>query len=326
MKKLVVLCFIALLVVSCNDKKEGQQFLSESSGRLNHLSVVMDNTLWEGKVGEEIRAVFGAPVEGLPQEEPLFTMNQMPNEAFTGFARSSRIIVKIELADSSSTSIESNVYARPQAVISIVGKSEQEIINLLQTNSDKFIKALKKEEIAEQQRRITISLGNTKTLKDALGVTLKYQTAYRIAKQDGKFFWLRKTLSEGKGSLDMMIYEVPLDAIRKGDSAVVDIVSIRDEFGKKHILGEEEGSYMGTEYAYAPYIFDTTIDNKPAYETKGIWDMKNDWMSGPFINYAVEDKINNRYIILEGYAYAPSTRKRDYMLEVEAILKSVSIQ
>ena len=54
--------------------------------------------------------------------------------------------------------------------------------------------------------------------------------------------------------------------------------------------------------------------------------MKNDWMSGPFLNYAIEDKINNRYVVLEGYAYAPSVNKRDYMFELEAILKSVKIK
>lgn len=325
MRTLITLCLVAFLILGCNGEK-GQRILPESSGKLNQLSVVMDNDLWEGKIGETVRDIFGAPVEGLPQEEPLFSMNQMPSEVFSGFAATNRTVLKISAADSSSTSITSNEYAKPQTVVSVVGKSESEIINLLTSNAEKFVDALKKAEITEQQKRIAISLGKTKTIEEALGVTLKYQTAYRIAKQDDKFFWLRKTLSEGKGSLDIMLYEVPLDAIRKGDSAVTDIVSIRDEYGKKYISGEDDDSYMGTEDAYAPYIFNAIVDNKPAYETKGIWDMKNDWMSGPFVNYAIEDKINNRYVIVEGYAYAPSARKREYMLEIEAILRTVSIQ
>jgi hypothetical protein len=46
-------------------------------------------------------------------------------------------------------------------------------------------------------------------------------------------------------------------------------------------------------------------------------------MSGPFVNYAIVDKTNNRVLFLEGFCYAPSKDKRDLMLELEAIIKSV---
>jgi len=49
-------------------------------------------------------------------------------------------------------------------------------------------------------------------------------------------------------------------------------------------------------------------------------------MSGPFINYAIEDKTNNRWVIIEGFVFAPSVEKRDYMLELEAIIKSIKIK
>ena len=49
-------------------------------------------------------------------------------------------------------------------------------------------------------------------------------------------------------------------------------------------------------------------------------------MSGPFINYAIEDKVNNRYIIAEGYVFAPSIAKRDYVFELESIIKSIAIK
>jgi hypothetical protein len=51
--------------------------------------------------------------------------------------------------------------------------------------------------------------------------------------------------------------------------------------------------------------------------------MKNDFMSGPFINYAIIDKKNKRIIVLEGFCYAPSKEKRDLMFEAESIIKSI---
>ena len=126
--------------------------------------------------------------------------------------------------------------------------------------------------------------------------------------------------------MDLMIYQVPLETIRKGDSAVVDVVKMRDSIGKNQIPGRLDGSYMITEKAYAPYIFSTIIDNKPTIQTKGIWDVKNDFMSGPFINYAIEDKVNNRYVVIEGYVFAPSVAKRDYMFELESIIRSATLK
>jgi hypothetical protein len=82
---------------------------------------------------------------------------------------------------------------------------------------------------------------------------------------------------------------------------------------------------MTTEDAYAPYISETIVDNKPAIETKGLWNLKEDFMGGPFINYAIEDKINKRWVVVEGFAFAPSVEKRNYMLELESIIRSVKI-
>jgi hypothetical protein len=47
-------------------------------------------------------------------------------------------------------------------------------------------------------------------------------------------------------------------------------------------------------------------------------------MSGPFINYAIIDKENNRVLVLEGFCYSPS-KEKNLMLELEAIIRSVSV-
>ena len=41
------------------------------------------------------------------------------------------------------------------------------------------------------------------------------------------------------------------------------------------------------------------------------------------IGSLVEDAQNNRWIVLEGFTYAPSVAKRDYMFELEAILRTI---
>lgn len=325
MKNILLVLFTATVLFSCNgDKSKNQRILSTSSGRINNLTVVSDNLLWEGNVGEAIRKVLAAPVEGLSQDEPIFSMKQMPTQVFTGFATKSRIILKIEKGKEAATKIARDVFARPQTVVVVSGKTDAEIIEQLTSKSEKIIDAFQKEEIKEKQRQIKKSLFDDKSLEDNLGVSIDFPSIYRIAKQEDKFFWIRKDIKSG--NIDFLVYEVPLDAIRKGDSAVTDIVKIRDSIGKAHIEGVLEGSYMITEPAYAPYKFQTSIDNKPTIETKGIWDLKNAFMSGPFINYAIEDKVNNRYLIIEGYVFAPSIDKRDYIFELESIIRSAKLK
>ena len=248
----------------------------------------------------------------------------MPTQVFSGFTTKNRTILKIEKGKAAGTKIAHDVFAKPQTVIVVSGQTDAEIIEQLETNADKIVDAFKKEEIKEKQRRINLSLFDSKPIEDKLGVSIKFPSVYRIATATDDFFWIRKDIQTG--NMDLMIYEVPLDRIRKGDSAVIDIVRMRDSIGEKHIQGRLENTHMITEKAYAPYIFETIIDNKPTIETKGIWEVKNDFMSGPFINYAIEDEINKRYIVVEGYVFAPSINKRDYIFELESIIRSTKIK
>jgi hypothetical protein len=284
----------------------------------------VDNSLWEDAVGEAIRNVLAAPLEGLPQDEPLYSLSQLPPQVFSGFATKNRTVLKIEKGKPAATTILNDKYAKPQTVVVVSGNTNAEIIDQLKANAENIVSSFKKIEIIEKQRRIALSLFNDKLLQDHLGIRLNFPTAYRIAREDDHFFWIRKDIRTG--TMDLLVYQVPLSSIRKGDSAVIDVVRLRDSIGKRYIEGRLEGSYLATESAYAPYIFETIIDNKPTLETKGIWDVKNDFMSGPFINYAIEDKVNNRYIIVEGYVFAPSVEKRDYVFELESILRSVKIK
>ena len=61
---------------------------------------------------------------------------------------------------------------------------------------------------------------------------------------------------------------------------------------------------------------------KRAVETRGNWEMESS-MNGPFVNYAIKDQKNNCYLIVEGFIYSPSAPKRDLLVELESIIKSI---
>ncbi|MGY0391252.1 DUF4837 family protein [Bizionia sp. KMM 8389] len=325
MQKFLLVLVSFLLVTACNDgKSSNTRILSESSGKINNLSVVIDNDLWDGSVGESIRNILAAPVHGLPQDEPLFILSQIPPTVFTGFARNSRIVLKIEKSDSSNVKIANNVFARPQRVVVVSGKNAEAISKQITDNAGQIVTALKNEEIKEQQRRIKLSLHENNTIQEKLGIAINFPSAYRIATEDDKFYWIRKDITTG--TTNILLYELPYNRVTDTDSLVGEIIKIRDSIGQKHIPGPLDGSFMITEDAYTPFLAKTTIDDKLAFETRGIWDVKNAFMSGPFVNYVIDDKANNRLLVVEGFAFAPSVSKRDYMFELEAIIKSIDFK
>lgn len=322
MKRIVILLFVASLFISCKETNK-EDLLKESSGKINHLSVIIENQLWNGEVGDSIRTIFAAPVDGLPQEEPLFTIKQYAPNLFEGFMTNSRNILVVLKKENNDFELVENEFAKPQNVAHITGSSVAEIVRLLEKHSPEIINKFKQTDIIENQRRISKSLLDDTKIKKNFKASLKLPTAYKYIIEEDKFFWIRKELPSGNASI--LIYEVPLNTIQKDTNTIANIIQMRDSIGQKHIEGTLPNTYMITEAAYSPYLFNIILNGKKTYETKGTWELKNDYMAGPFINYAIRDEKNNRYLVIEGFCYNPSLAKRDIMHELESILKSVKI-
>lgn len=325
MQKILLVTVISLLVLSCKDEKSSNdKILFESTGKINNISVIVDNESWSGSVGEAIREILTLPVYGLPQDEPTFNINQIPPQVFSGFVTKNRTFLIIKHGNESSISFDSDVYAKPQRVITVTGPSKQDIINTINENATKIVSTFKDIEILYKQQQIKKALFNTKSIQERLKLNINFASVYRIAKDEDGFFWIRRETNAV--DFNLMLYELPYNAIKRNDSIINQIIAIRDSIGKLHIMGPSEGSYMTTENAYTPFNSEIILDNKPTLETKGMWDVHGAVMAGPFINYAIEDEKNNRWVIAEGFAYAPSVEKRDFIFELEAIIKSIRIQ
>ena len=102
-------------------------------------------------------------------------------------------------------------------------------------------------------------------------------------------------------------------------------INTRDSLNKEFVPGRVDGSYMITEEAYLPYFDLDEANGFISKETRGTWEVKGDFMGGPFINYVIKDTINKRILYLEGFIFSPSQRKRDGIIELEAIIKSLKV-
>jgi len=323
MKKAILSIFIITLFVSCGD---GKVILPRSNGTFNKVIVVTKASLWETEVGKEIRATFGKLIVGLPQPERTLSIGQVAPNGFNSMIKSNRNILVVEISDKESFTKNYNKYASPQTVVYLAAKDEQALKEMVEKHHKEIIDTFRESDLKLLQdvfAKKRVDDSKYKTLQN-LNVSLTIPKEFRTVDDTGDFLWLRQHLTSGiargTGSNNILVYALPLESEEK---KVDDIIAMRNAIGEKYIPGSKEGMYMITEAARTPETKETELKGLKTYETRGTWEVKNDFMAGPFLNYTMVDKKNNRLLVVEGFTYAPSVNKREFVFELEAIAKSI---
>ena len=143
-------------------------------------------------------------------------------------------------------------------------------------------------------------------------------------KEKEDFFWIRRDIKTG--SLNLLLYNLPIQNFESTDVFSDHVIRKRDSIAKEFVPGPLKGNYMTTETAYMPFFVLRNMSNVTTLETRSLWKIEGAFMSGPFVNFCFVDKTNRRLFVAEGFVYAPSENKRDYMFELETIMRSISVQ
>ena len=314
---------LIFILCACNSKiDKSKGFVPKSSGNLNNITVVMPIVDWNGALGQKVRDEMGSIYEGLPIDEPQFSLKYMTSEVFNGFARQSRNIIWFQKDSIPRFQLAKDQFAKPQIVCLITGEDSDSQAFSLEENSTLLKQTILENERKEKIRRINKSPTKETSLKDRFGYHLKYPSAYKTVKDTINFIWIQKPVQ--KGHLNIISYNLPADALEGNISNK--ILNIRDSIGKLHIPGRLPGSYLITEKAYRPYFYKTSLAGNKGYLTKGTWEVVNDFMAGPFVNYTLYNKKSKKWIVIEGFAFAPSISKRDYMFELNTIITTLKIK
>jgi hypothetical protein len=317
-QQIIAVTVIICCTLSCTQNKT----TAVTDGNINEVSVVISDVLWNGEVGDSLRKKLAAPIDGLTQEEPLFTLNQYHEQAFDGDLKKDRNIIYVDKANSKTFYYKPHKDHSTQNVFTINGRNTNDLLELIRMHADEIIKTIRQTEIAVNQKRSEkAGLLNSAMFKTKYGIAIKMPKTYKYALQSDDFLWLKKDISGGNTNL--LLYRVPYNVIERDKDMVNNIIKMRDSIGNRFIHGQEAGTYMATEEAYSPYVFMTSFNDKHAFEMRGNWEMKNDFMNGPFLNYTIRDDKNKCYLVIEGFIYSPSSPKRDLILELESIIKSV---
>lgn len=259
------------------------------------------------------------------QEEYQFSVNQVDPKVFSSLFKRTRNILFVGYGSGTNFYSNNNVYANPQKTITILGENKEDLLENINSHQDELIAKFKNSDLKFYQRKLSKDIHQIEEIKffDKQGFSLKIPLKYKKVEETENFIWYRKNTIQNI-MLNIVAYEIPYTS--KEEFNISNIIKVRDSIGEKYIPGQFEGTYMLTESQYKPITKEVIISDKKAMEARGLWIVKNDFMGGPFLSYTFNDKKNNRLIIIEGFSYSPSVKKRDYVFELEAILKTFSIE
>lgn len=302
---------LLFLLESCSKKP---LISTKDNNAVNHISIIIDDEWWNGEVGDSLRNKLAGPAIGLPEEEPLFTINQYPLKILEGFIADNRSIVVVKKQALKKIEIRQIGTNKNQQIIYLCGNTVPEVIDLLERNSAVIIDKIKYLEFIYTRTQLNACSNYIPYLSN-FNIQLKLPRTYKKALRADNFYWFKKDIIGG--NMNILIYRVGLN------SRNMNIQKIRDSIGVKYIHGTALGSNMLT--ASISYTKSTSIAALEAIETRGMWELKNDFMAGPYLNYAIIDSTQNKLLFVEGFCYAPSKNKRDLMFELETIIKSLKV-
>ena len=322
-----LLALVITLVVSGCGSKEVKDYLPESNGPLNQVIVVADNELLDGEAGTTLKSYLLERQLGLGVDEPKYDIRHLTPDIFKGAIMRSRSVVYMQLDTLSRAHIKRDMYATPQNLVVVKGRNTAELAQNLHQILPQAIESFKSSDLNTAQTRFNRSLYIEPRLKKNFGIELTIPSIYRPAKFTDSFAWIDRPVENG--SMNLLVYTLEADHFDNETTFLQDLIAMRDSVGKAHVPGPDvEGvvTFMQTEPIFRPYIFASQVGQFKAAEMRGMWDINGYPMAGPFVTYVVNDSINNRKVVLEGFVFAPNKDKRDYLFELEAIIKTLKIE
>lgn len=321
------MAFIAaavLTLASCSEQARKQALLPNISGKAGEVVVVIGQDNWEGAVGTTLRDSLACDFPQLPQKEPLFTLVNVPQAAFTSMFQIHRNIIIINISkDVTEPGVlyRTDVWAAPQCVIRVNAPDSETAVQLLKENNSTIIGML---EEAERSRMIRNARKYEQQslapiVTDMVGGSPHFPSGYKLKKRTDDFIWVSydpEYVSQG-----ILIYKYP---VVEGEDMMSpeNLIEANSKMLMENVPGMFENTYMIMSSYAQPTVKYMKYHGLQFAEIRGLWEVHNDYMGGPFVTHVFYSPDGKYMIGLEGFVYAPKFDKRQYLRQVEAIIYS----
>ena len=323
--KIILVVLAALLLTACDEQKKGRMDRS-AGGTAEILVVTQNDDQWNGMIGDSIKHFFLDYQYGLPQPEAQNDLAHVNAKGFSDLFKKHKCILEVEIDPSiekAKAETAEDLWAAPQRYVKITAPNSIAWVELFDTQKATYKRWYDK---VERERIMSVfrpSVDNNvvNAIGKKMGFTLTVPQGFFIAKDEPDFMWIRKELE--RSSACLLIYQTPyLDTAQFNRNS---LVAMRNMMLQKYVPGSFEGSYMSTETEFVPPLVRYVPDFPAGYavEMRGMWKVENDFMGGPFVSYTFADDRTGNLVTVEGYYYEPNQKKRNQLLQLEAILYSL---
>lgn len=333
MKYAALFVLSSLLIISGCDTTI-QTGTSSGSGRVlpnvtggsGEILVVMENFVWDGKAGECLKDILKEEFPALPQSEPLFDVSQITAASFDNSLRFHRSVVLATInktREDAAIRFRKNVYAKPQILVQMEAPSHEELVQLILDNESK----IKNFFIKYDRERLLDSYIESKDLEiqtkmlENHHIRLAIPRGYNIDIAGDRYSSV--SVETPDYSQVLHIFEFPAEGM--SDLSTTNLLEKRNEFCKEYVKGPNKGSYMQTADILPPLVYDLQMEGKEVVEIRGLWELVNGYMGGPFVSHSIYDEARNRIVTVEGYVYYPNMKKRIKLRQLEAIIYSLEL-
>ncbi|HNV52484.1 MAG TPA: DUF4837 family protein [Tenuifilaceae bacterium] len=325
------LIYIAVIIlfgsnVSCKKGSKGEtSYLPNVTGGAGEIVLVLPKPLWTDSIGINYKEILTQEFPYIPQSEPTFDLISIPNEVFTDIFKSHRNLIINQTSSEFKEPkfiLKRDVWASPQTVLYVVGPSFSSIGKFIKKEKEKIIAIF---EQAERDRVIQSAVtypevGVVEAVKKKFNATIKIPKGYTIRKQTDDFMWISHETP--KISQGLIIYMFPYK--EKNTFSAEYLIKKRDEFVSQ-IPGPTDSSYMTTSMVFPPDFSAMMFKDRYFGILRGFWDVYKHPMGGPFISFSTLDEKRQTIINVEAYVYAPGSKKRNYLRQVEALVYTLEV-
>ena len=221
--------------------------------------------------------------------------------------------------DSTGIIYKHDVWAAPQVVIQLSAPNSAEASALLKEKAPMIVSSI---EQAERDRVIRNTLRYEEPMlfqqvSEIFGGSPHFPSGYRLRKATDDFVWI----ADDKQYVyqDVLIYRYHADA---DPFTLEHIIAHRNEILKDNVPGMIDGSYMTTSEFFPPTTEFLKYRSRDLVQTRGMWEVQNDYMGGPFVSHSFYSPDGQEIFVAEAFVYAPKYDKRQYLRQVESILYS----
>jgi hypothetical protein len=336
MKILIQKVFAVLslfVLISCGNKGGGIR--PGATGDEGEMVIILDGETWNNnELADSLIGFFERDISGFPQSEKKYKVYKLTWSQMSQIFQIHQNILWIKFDktyDQETFGLKNNLWANGQTVVQCKARSYKDFLNFFEEN--KYY--IEKKFVDADFERVKTRLAKIKdskleaVIENSLGINITIPDGYYEAiNSDTLVYFKHEAIRTSSGQSKKILrgvwaYSIPYMSSNMYETS--NIIKLRNEVTAKIMQGIREENTMIVEPRVEPDRFEENWNGELAVIHRGLWRVDNEFKGGPFVNVITFDRKNRRILMLDAFVYAPSFDKKEYVMQVEAIIRSMQV-